>query len=808
MRTRLTIPTAALLLASANLALAQATPQTQTTTPAAVSPVTGTIDFGVRGTTTNGDEARYERYRDLRSGANMNLQLGREGASYAFDAMARNIGYRDGLYAASFQNNRAKFAFRFDQLPLNYAYYTRTPWVVTTSGETAVLALDQSARLAVQNRQAGVVGIPTSATQLLTASIYRALASPFDLQQRRDTIGANAVFSLRPDLDLSFDLASFKRTGSMPWGASFAFNNANEVPLPLDNRTTEIGTGIEWANQKGMVRVGYEGSFFHNSIHALVWDNPVRATDWNTTAGTGYDPSAYSNGNGAARGQMSLPPSNRLNRVIGLAMIKLPYRSTLNGTLSLTSLTQNEQLLGFTSNAVIAPLMPPLERETAEADVRYTNAAVNFTSRPTRILGLQARYRYTNRDDRTPIWEVSHPADGIFDNVRFDGVPEDVGGETEHLNIRRQQFDANASFNVVKYTQFRVGYGHDNWNRTGRGFSDMADNIFRVSVDTVGNQYLTVRGQYELNVRKGSGFSEAAIEEGGAQPGLRFYDESDRDRHRGTVIFEVNPISVVGLNFSVAAGKDEYKGEGHEFGLLDNTNTTVTIGVDVMPRDEVAFGLSYGRDRFSSLQASRNANPPADLNATPPVNPSDYGSWFDPNRTWTLDHDEHVNNVTVYLDLVKALPKTDIRFAYDFSDSDQAFVHGGPRIEELRLNLALSGPSAIVYPRNLVTGALFTIPSPCSGGVPSCFEALPNVTNTWHRATVDVRYFLTPKFGVGVGYWFEKFDVKDFATINLPDQGTGLDQQPRIDYLGGLVTGYGNRPYRAHTAFARVIYLF
>jgi len=38
---------------------------------------------------------------------------------------------------------------------------------------------------------------------------------------------------------------------------------------------------------------------------------------------------------------------------------------------------------------------------------------------------------------------------------------------------------------------------------------------------------------------------------------------------------------------------------------------------------------------------------------------------------------------------------------------------------------------------------------------------LPNVTNKWHHATVDVRYHVSEKLGVGVYYLYEKFDVAD-----------------------------------------------
>ena len=72
------------------------------------------------------------------------------------------------------------------------------------------------------------------------------------------------------------------------------------------------------------------------------------------------------------------------------------------------------------------------------------------------------------------------------------------------------------------------------------------------------------------------------------------------------------------------------------------------------------LGADYGRETFEALQESRNANPAPDP------------TWTDPNRNWTLANDETVNTFSVYLNLLKALEKTDIRVGYDLSDSDQA----------------------------------------------------------------------------------------------------------------------------------------
>ena len=261
---------------------------------------------------------------------------------------------------------------------------------------------------------------------------------------------------------------------------------------------------------------------------------------------------------------------------------------------------------------------------------------------------------------------------------------------------------------------------------------------------------------------------------GGTQPTLRYYDEADRDRTRGSILLTVMPRDTVDVYFQFAAGRDRYMADdyvpvsrpGELFGLQEGEVTSWNVGLNVHPTDIVSFGANYGRDTYGSLQRSRNANPPPDP------------TWTDPSRDWTLDNDEKTSNFNVYLDLLRALRNTDIRFSYDFSDSNNAYVHGGPRISALT---ALNQ-----------------------------FIPLPNVENTWHRANADVQYFFTLRVGVGVGYYFEKLDITDFNTIDT-DGPVGVAPatgEPRLDYLGALTLGYGNRPYRGSTGVVRLLYHF
>jgi hypothetical protein len=453
-----------------------------------------------------------------------------------------------------------------------------------------------------------------------------------------------------------------------------------------------------------------------------------------------------------------------------MGMVKLPRRTTANASFSVGMNHQDEALIPWTTNTSINtpavweefPDLAALPRETAQMRVNYATGTANVRSRAIKNLTLTARYRFNSRNDFTREFEA-------VEYVRFDAVPEETGGPSEPFNINRNSFDVNAAFTAIPYSTLRVGYGFKQLEHGVRTTQGWQDNTARISYDVVGNQYVTLRAQYEHTKRDTINLSLEALEESGSQEALRFYDEAARTRNRGTVMLQLTPLSAVGIDFTLSTGKDDYAGAdgSQEFGLLDNKNTSYTIGFNYAPNGKVNLGADYGRETYNSLQESRNANPSPDP------------SWTDPERNWNLTIDETVNFFSLYVNLIKALTNTDIRIGYDYSDSDQAFVHGGPRIANID------------------------------------FVALPNVTNKWQQATVDVRYHLSERFGIGAFYMYEKFDVEDYTAINTagpqtlprPDLGAQTETA-RIDWLGGLFTGYAPRPYTGQTGIVRLFYEF
>ncbi len=782
MRNRYMISAALLVLASASVADAQQ----KAAAPAKAPALEQAWELGFRSTTTTGDEARYQRYQDLTSGLSSKIWLGKETGVAAYDFSAANIGYDDQSYAVKYNKfGSLKLSAEFTGQPLNYAFNTLTPYKYAGNNKWT---LDAATRTRVQNKEVGIVGIGTNAATNV-ASIFRGLATTFPMSAQRDMLDLGMKYRVNSFAGVDVAFKTTKKTGNQPWGAAFAFNDAQEIPMALDNRTNEFTAGLEINKPKyGMIRAEYQGSFYKTEFATMEWDNPLRATDYDNgklpPLGP-WDASGYSNGNGPAFGRMAMAPSNQMNTFRVFGLYKMPGHTTLNGHLAFTKMTQDEDVIPFTSNAKIAnaatypffPGLAALPRSTANATVNGLNAVINFATRPTDYFAFDMKYRFNDHENVTPHWNGEY-------NVRFDAVPEYVPGTLTHgQSIRQNTMEAGATFSLPnRGTALKFGYIMDDTKRGGRAFSDMTDYTFRASLDAYQNQYFTLRGILESTRRIGSGLSIEHIEEGGGQHELRFYDEADMDRIKSSLLLTLTPTSKFDVNLSLSSLDDEYNGEGHEFGLLSMTNTSMNLAGNFYANDKVTLGAMFGVDKFKSMQESRNANPFSAVVGA-------YESWNDPNRNWSLDNEETVKTAGVWVDLIKALPKTDVRFSFNYSDSDNGFTYGGPRIAQF------------LAPDNV---ALRTVGDTraCATGITSCFIPQPNVTNTWTQMKVDIKHMFRPAMGLGLGYQYEKLDITDFATTNL------ADGSPRMDPLGAITTGYGNRPYTGGTLIARLIYMF
>jgi MtrB/PioB family decaheme-associated outer membrane protein len=748
MRTR-TILIGALLLASAGLAQAQeqqqpanGSSQTTATPASSFTPTLGTVDFGYRSDSTRGDYARYSRFRDMRDGAFLDrFRFDKETQTSLFRAEANNVGYRDQRYFGEFRSiGKLNVSFEWDQIPLFYSELTESLYTNSGNGR---LVIDDG----IQQRIQAATAISNTARDQAIANNL-ALATTYDMKSRRDIAAFDLVYTLNRDTDVKFSLKNANRNGAQPYafafGTSPGANPVVEFAAPLDDRTTDVNAALEFANAKGLLSVGYNGSWYDNKIPAIQFDNPLRITD-------------QLGGSGAAIGQAVWWPTNTAFSVNATGSYKLPRRTRANATISFGRWSQDETLYPATLNtALVTPVALP--RTSADASADIMSMLFGVSSRPVKNVWLNAKYRYYDYDNNVAHFGPIERFMGDTNFVSEGGVP--VEDENEPSSFKRQNLDLDASYAPLGFLTFGVGYGREDADRTFRIFENTVDDTFRVTVDSTGNQYFTVRAKYEFSTRTGSGFDPHLLEEVGEHLETRHFDIANRDRSRTTVILSVMPTSYVSFNVSAGTGDDDYDETG--FGLRDNENRNWSVGFDATPLDTVSFGMSYGYEKFTAYQYSRTANPAP--------NPQ----FDDPTRDWWLDTNDTVKTIIANLDLIKAFPKTDIRMGFDFNDGEALYVYGLPANQT-----AFTTPLQQLVPiNNRLTGGYF-----------------------------DLKYFLRANVALGVAYEYEEYKVDDFSldtdTIDRLDP-----RNPNGGYTNTIYSGYLFRPYTAHTVWMRMTYLW
>ena len=607
------------------------------------------VELGLRVTDTSGDEARFQRYQDLRSGPLLDgARYRRDTDAWSVSFSADNVGYRDQRVDASYERvGLFEVAGTWDQVPQFYSIDTSTPFTPIGSSP---MGLDDATQRAIQLGQTNTLAYIPQAVQ-------------FDMRERRDT----GVFAARVTPTAAIDLVgtfmTTSHSGELPWGASFGFSNDVEVALPFDSRTNDLSLGAEWAADRGMIRVAFDGSWFDNQADTLVWDSPLRV-----------DPIL----DGPALGQMALWPSNSAQTVSLAGQYRLPRRTQASAFVSFGSRSNDAALLPFTVNPAVPQLQLP--RATTEGEAQIFSANVNLVSRPLPHWRFSARLRRYDLNNETP--QAAIPEFVSYDS----DVRTSPTGGPELFAHDRTTFQSDAMYTGLGPIAVTLGYALNTHGWEHRIFASSNEHALSISADAVGNHWASFRARYDHASRDGDGLDEQSLIQIGEQPALRHYDLANRDRDTFTGQVDLTPLEPVAVSFSAGIGSDEYPDS--YFGLQEASFRVFTTTIDLTPVPGWSVGGSYSFERYAGLQRSRTASPGTQAQ--------------DPNRDWTVDSTERVHYFSIFINPPR-FGNTEGRLSYDYARATNDFVYavvpGGPvpapqqlpevfnRLQQLRLDV-------------------------------------------------------------------------------------------------------------------------
>jgi hypothetical protein len=710
--------------------------------------------------------------------------------SWRYQVLGRDVTQKDQRYFGFVENGTVRLTAGFLGVPHNFGNGGKS---ILSPVATNDWRLSNSTQAAHQGVIAAAPGSSINYTFLsnLVAPSLAAAPPNVDLKLLRGR--TSLAFAVTPK-DSAFEAGVTyfheRRSGSRAAnGTSFGFNNVVETPEPLVYITQDFALTGAYKGDWGTLRAALRFNDFKNTFDAFTIDNPFRFTD-------ATDPSAYqspssSSKNGPVLGVTSLPPDNKaVTESVGAAF-KLGERSRLSADVTFGQWTQDEDpFIPWTTNtAIVTPsgepaVSAPLPAAALDGKIDTLALSAFFNTRLTDALGLTARYRRYDHDNKTPRLR--------FDEgyVRFDAVWEEIPRISVPYGYTNDTIDAFANYELGA-VGLEAGWKYNRMQRTFRETESTTENVFRVAAD-YRRDGLAVRGIGEFGNRGLDHYDAAHAEHASFldadapanQTVLRRYDQAERDLTRFGAQVEVSPGSG---KFSVFAAythtKYEYDqspvdcqdvelfpgqevfcpgGQQAPLGLVDDAYDSFTLEASVTPGERTSVYAFYSWEDGDILQTGRQSGSTVN---------------FNPNDVWTANITTKGNSVGAGADVALVPDKWFASLFARYQDIDGGNV----------LSL-LPGYSTSIY-----SSAALQQCTTAGEGTPCSIPEFDDTQYTFVLASLRYQFAQHWTAGLSVGY--EDYAIDDAQTENtlnyMPSsfflQADNRDYQA---WVGGLTLTY------------------
>jgi hypothetical protein len=552
--------------------------------PAPPAPSTqGSIDFGVRHVwgdvygrpdlpfSPNVLTSKFNEYSDQKNGFIVRrLNLNADdilGTKNYVKLQSQNTLFRNQSYLATLGRYREfRVQFRYDSIPHIYSNTSRILYAQTGPGVYTIPTATKE-RLAFQssNNTSAVIGTTLPGfvvTQVACGTALPPNTQPPPCDQQfftpsilRKTVSGFVDYEVTPDWRISGFYARENQQGTRPIGLLFAPsptasassqpsnvsglqspNTGAELPEPISYFTNTARVVTEYGKKSWALQLGYTGSFFHNSIRSLTFDNPFATADIavqlipNGTGGcttTGGLPNCTI-GAVPARGQKDLWPSNRAQYLNFAAASDVGKYVHVMGTINPGWLRQNEPFLPYSSNSQIffpnstgALTIPATSLSLLPApslNGQKQTLAMNYTAvfQPLKDVELKAAYRHYDYNNNTPVYTLTpilgdtigaNPANtaqltpGDPTVTSGSGSLETTVGRS-NPGFNKKTLELSGEWFFTKRSSLKAGYEAEWFDRSHRDVAHSYEGSPFASVDYSPSKDLLFRVAYRHSDRK------------------------------------------------------------------------------------------------------------------------------------------------------------------------------------------------------------------------------------------------------------------------------------------------------------------
>ena len=389
-----------------------------------------------------------------------------------------------------------------------------------------------------------------------------------DLETERNDLRIGLKKILPAGFDVRFNLRNEEKEGERQWGfykrgGSGTVSEVTFLAEPIDYETREYEALIGYTGEKLQLTGG---------VYATSFDNSDRKVDVTSSVGGFFD-------------EVSLPPDNdsmqfHLN---GGYQVSPTTRITFGA-----SQAKHEQDDDFIAAAVNG-------RTDLDGEVDTTLLNLGVSSRPMKGLTLNAKVRYEDRDDDTPV------------DLYIPGSTPDRDRYNVTLSREFTDVDLEAAYRLPMGLKLKGAYGYEKRERdvpdgyrqaTWRRHTD--EDIFKVELSRAMSETLNGRVVLQHQERDGSSLISNSSGTDLVAP-IHF---SDRDRDQVKLNVDWMPIQPLSVQFRVEYTDDDY--DGRDLGVSSGKRQFYSVDASYALNDEWKLTGWISRSEQEIDQASND----------------------------------------------------------------------------------------------------------------------------------------------------------------------------------------------------------
>jgi MtrB/PioB family decaheme-associated outer membrane protein len=444
-------------------------------------------------------------------------------STWRWRATGSNVGLEDRNLSLEFgKQGRFQFLFVYDELLANRSDTFQTPYlgagsnnltlpsnwikpVVPQLSATALnlRGLDPTAGSGSVYNSAGVLTPPTAAQLATLAHIIATDVPDFHnvyLSTKRTRGDALFIYSPNDEIDIPASFSYEHKGGNKALGAvsSQVSENAIIMPYKVDWNTTQASAGVNYKKKKLFVSAAYYGSFFHNNVSTMTWQDVADPTK---SATLGEEPSNQFN-------QFLITAAYKIRGTVKLVVAGSYGRSTQDQAFVNPTTAQNGQLAFG------------LPRTSLGGLVVNSMFSAKLTAKRGKKWDFIVDYKFYDRDNQTPVsiylfQDANESKSGTSPFAGINGLPANLGSNTNIYNNRAysrlsNQVDAQAEYNLAKSQYLQFGYDWEKIERSCTGSWIVCADAPVLNENTVRADWhktkgiLTARLEYAFSARRGN----------------------------------------------------------------------------------------------------------------------------------------------------------------------------------------------------------------------------------------------------------------------------------------------------------------